>query len=85
MASLQAQGKIAELIGRTQTAPARSEMGEVADIDIENASLEDVPAHTKVMNARWGSSPLPNSTTFLSCWKANLSCWRTGTARPRPT
>jgi hypothetical protein len=64
MASLQAQGKIAEVICRTQTAPARSEMGEVADIDIEDGSLEDVPAHTEVMNARWGSSPLPNSTPF---------------------
>ena len=47
----EAQGKIAELTSRIETARAKIKAGEVSDIDIENASLEDVHAHTEVMNA----------------------------------
>ena len=47
----EAQGKIAELTSRIETARAKINAGEVSDIDIENASLEDVHAHTEVMNA----------------------------------
>ncbi len=47
----QAQNKIAELTSRIETARAKLKAGEAAEIDIENASLEDVHAHTEVMNA----------------------------------
>ena len=47
----EAQGKIAELTSRIETARAKINAGEVSDIDIQNASLEDVHAHTEVMNA----------------------------------
>ncbi|SMX43805.1 hypothetical protein [Octadecabacter ascidiaceicola] len=47
----QAQSKISELTSRIET--ARQKMAEGTDIavDIENASLEDVHAHTELMNA----------------------------------
>ena len=47
----EAQTKIAELTGRIETARAKLKVGDDAMIDIENASLEDVHAHTDVMNA----------------------------------
>ena len=47
----EAQSKIAELTSRIETARAKLEAGEDAAIDIENASLDDVHAHTEVMNA----------------------------------
>ena len=47
----EAQGKIAELTARIETARAKLKAGDDAMIDIENASLEDVHAHTEVMNA----------------------------------
>ncbi|WP_299026024.1 hypothetical protein [uncultured Sulfitobacter sp.] len=47
----EAQGKIAELTSRIETARAKLAAGEAAEIDIENASLEDVHAHTETMNA----------------------------------
>lgn len=45
------QVNIQELTGRIEAARAKIEAGENADIDIENATLEDVHAHTDVMNA----------------------------------
>ena len=47
----EAQGKISELTSRIEM--ARTKMAEGTDIavDIENASLEDVHAHTELMNA----------------------------------
>ncbi|MFZ5963172.1 hypothetical protein ACOXXX_09495 [Thalassococcus sp. BH17M4-6] len=48
---LEAQTKIAELTTRIETARAKMKSGDDAMIDIENASLEDVHAHTDVMNA----------------------------------
>ncbi len=47
----EAQSKIAELTSRIETARAKLKSGDDAMIDIENASLEDVHAHTDVMNA----------------------------------
>lgn len=47
----QAQSKIAELTSRIETARAKMKSGDDAMIDIENANLEDVHAHTDVMNA----------------------------------
>ena len=47
----EAQGKIAELTGRIETARAKLNTGDDATMDIEDASLEDVHAHTDVMNA----------------------------------
>ena len=46
-----AQSKIAELTGRIEAARAKMKSGDEAMLDIENASLEDVHAHTDVMNA----------------------------------
>ncbi|QGX99996.1 hypothetical protein EI983_17660 [Roseovarius faecimaris] len=46
----QAQAKIAELTSKIETARAKIKGGEDAMLDIENASLEDVHAHTQVMN-----------------------------------
>ncbi|UWR22668.1 hypothetical protein [Sulfitobacter sp. S190] len=46
-----AQEKIAQLTSRIETARAKLKAGEDAEVDIENASLEDVHAHTEVMNA----------------------------------
>jgi hypothetical protein len=45
------QANIAALTGRIEAARAKIDAGENADIDIENATLEDVHAHTEVMNA----------------------------------
>lgn len=47
----EAQSKIAELTSRIETARAKMAAGEDATIDIENATLQDVHAHTEVMNA----------------------------------
>ncbi|PSL18662.1 hypothetical protein [Shimia abyssi] len=46
-----AQSKIAELTSRIETARAKMKTGDDVAIDIENASLDDVHAHTEVMNA----------------------------------
>jgi len=46
-----AQAKIAELTSRIETARQKMKTGDDAMVDIENASLEDVHAHTEVMNA----------------------------------
>lgn len=45
------QAKIAELTGRIDAARAKMKTGEDIAIDIENATLDDVHAHTDVMNA----------------------------------
>lgn len=47
----EAQSKIAELTSRIDAARAKMKSGDDISIDIENASLEDVHAHTDVMNA----------------------------------
>ncbi len=47
----EAQTRIAELTSRIETARAKIKGGEDASLDIENATLEDVQAHTEVMNA----------------------------------
>lgn len=46
-----AQGRIAELTSAIETARAKMETGTDISIDIENASLDDVHAHTDLMNA----------------------------------
>ncbi|MDQ2094099.1 hypothetical protein [Rhodalgimonas zhirmunskyi] len=46
-----AQAKIAELTSRIETARQKMDSGQDISIDIENASLEDVHAHTELMNA----------------------------------
>ncbi|MEM8579390.1 MAG: hypothetical protein AAGF60_16190 [Pseudomonadota bacterium] len=46
-----AQSKIAELTSRIEAARSKIASGDDASIDIENATLEDVHAHTDVMNA----------------------------------
>ncbi|MFT4959533.1 MAG: hypothetical protein ACI92Z_000609 [Paracoccaceae bacterium] len=45
------QSDIEALTSRIETARVKISAGEDADIDIENATLEDVHAHTDVMNA----------------------------------
>lgn len=47
----EAQGKIAEMTSRIEAARAKMKSGEDIAVDIENASLEDVHAHTELMNA----------------------------------
>ena len=47
----EAQAKISELTSRIETARQKMKTGEDIAIDIENASLEDVHAHTETMNA----------------------------------
>ncbi|MBA83632.1 hypothetical protein ACSSNL_06905 [Thalassobius sp. S69A] len=47
----EAQAKIAELTGRIDSARQKIKSGDDAMIDIENATLDDVHAHTEVMNA----------------------------------
>ena len=47
----EAQGKIAELTSRIETARQKMAAGTDINMDIENASLEDVHAHTEAMNA----------------------------------
>ena len=46
-----AQSEIETVTSRIEAARSKIEAGESADIDIENATLEDVHAHTDVMNA----------------------------------
>jgi len=46
-----AQSKIAELTSAIETARARMDQGEDIAIDIENATLDDVHAHSELMNA----------------------------------
>ncbi len=45
------QSEIAEITSRIETAHAKLEAGQDITVDIENASLDDVHAHTDVMNA----------------------------------
>ncbi|MFW8594128.1 hypothetical protein [Cribrihabitans neustonicus] len=45
------QARIEALTSRIETARAKMDAGEDAAIDIENATLDDVHAHTEVMNA----------------------------------
>ena len=47
----EAQSKIAELTSRIETARSKMKSGDDIALDIENASLEDVHAHTDVMNS----------------------------------
>jgi len=47
----EAQGKIADLTSRIETARPRAATGEDIAIDIESATLDDVHAHTDTMNA----------------------------------
>ena len=47
----EAQSKIAELTSRIETAREKMKQGTDVALDIENATLEDVHAHTDVMNA----------------------------------
>ncbi|UWP92653.1 hypothetical protein K3X13_01970 [Aliiroseovarius crassostreae] len=47
----EAQSKISELTTRIETARAKMKSGEDVSIDIENATLDDVHAHTEAMNA----------------------------------
>jgi predicted nucleic acid-binding Zn-ribbon protein len=47
----QAQGAIAELTSRVETARQKMAQGADASLDIENATLDDVHRHTEVMNA----------------------------------
>ncbi len=46
-----AQSKMADVTGRIEAARAKMAAGEDIAIDIENATLEDVHAHTEAMNA----------------------------------
>jgi len=45
------QSKISELTSKLETAQSKLASGQDISIDIENASLEDVHAHTELMNA----------------------------------
>ncbi len=47
----EAQAKISELTSRIETARQKMAQGTDISVDIENASLEDVHAHTELMNA----------------------------------
>jgi len=47
----EAQAKISELTSRIETARSKLKSGDDVAIDIENATLDDVHAHTDVMNA----------------------------------
>ena len=47
----EAQSKIAELTSRIEAAREKMKQGTDVALDIENATLEDVHAHTEVMNA----------------------------------
>ncbi len=46
-----AQAKISELTSRIETTRQKMKSGDDVSIDIENATLDDVHAHTEVMNA----------------------------------
>lgn len=45
------QSKISELTSRIETARTKMEAGQDISLDIENATLDDVHAHTELMNA----------------------------------
>ncbi|MCB1332676.1 MAG: hypothetical protein KDK26_03280 [Roseivivax sp.] len=47
----EAQAKISELTSRIEATRAKLKSGDDVSIDIENATLDDVHAHTEVMNA----------------------------------
>ena len=47
----EAQSKISELTSRIETARQKMESGDDISIDIENATLDEVHAHTEAMNA----------------------------------
>jgi len=47
----EAQSKITELSGKIETARTKMAQGTDITLDIENASLEDVHAHSDMMNA----------------------------------
>lgn len=47
----EAQSKISELTGRIESARQKMKTGEDIAIDIENATLDEVHAHTELMNA----------------------------------
>ncbi|SFR58883.1 hypothetical protein [Litoreibacter janthinus] len=47
----EAQAKIAEMTSKIESARAKLDAGDVLELDIENASLEDVHAHTAAMDA----------------------------------
>jgi hypothetical protein len=47
----EAQAKISELTSRIETARSKLKTGDDIEIDIENATLDDVHAHAEVMNA----------------------------------
>ncbi len=47
----QAQAKIAELSSKIETAQDKLKAGQDISVDIENATLEDVHAHSELMNA----------------------------------
>ena len=47
----EAQSKIAELSSRIDTARAKMNQGTDITLDIENASLDDVHAHSDLMNS----------------------------------
>ncbi|MFU1479280.1 hypothetical protein ACM25N_16800 [Roseovarius sp. C7] len=47
----EAQAKIEAITSRIETARQKIDSGQEAELDIENATLEDVHAHTEVMNA----------------------------------
>ncbi|EPX80644.1 coiled-coil domain-containing protein [Litoreibacter arenae] len=47
----EAQSKIAEMTSKIESARAKLQAGDVLELDIENASLEDVHAHTAAMDA----------------------------------
>lgn len=47
----EAQSKISDLTSRIETARSKMKTGDDISIDIENATLDDVHAHTELMNA----------------------------------
>lgn len=47
----EAQSKISEMTSKIESARAKMAAGDVLELDIENASLEDVHAHTAAMDA----------------------------------
>ena len=47
----EAQAKISEVTSRIETARSKLDTGELIEFDIENATLDDVHAHTEAMNA----------------------------------
>ena len=47
----EAQSKISEITSRIETARQKMATGDDIAIDIENATLDDVHAHTELMNA----------------------------------